>query len=77
MSILSLEARRGEVAVKPANHKGNQLAAETYGVSPSRVKQWKKRWDGTWRSLPYSMATVRLLGTVSVRLGRFRVRTPF
>lgn len=39
MSILSLEARRGEAAVKPAGHKGNRLAAETYGVSLSRVKQ--------------------------------------
>ena len=51
MNILSQEARKRQAVVKLANRKGVSFAAEKYGVSRSSVKRWKKRYDGTWKSL--------------------------
>ena len=51
MNILSQEARKRQAVVKLANRKGVTFAAEKYGVSRSSVKRWKKRYDGTWKSL--------------------------
>lgn len=51
MNILSQEARKRQAVVKLANRKGVSFAAEKYGVSRSSVKRWKKRYDGSWRSL--------------------------
>ena len=51
MNILAQEARRRQAVVKLAVRKGTTNAAERYGVSRSSVKRWKKRYDGTWKSL--------------------------
>ena len=51
MNILSQEARKRQAVVKLASRKGVTFAAEKYGVSRSSVKRWKKRYDGTWKSL--------------------------
>jgi len=51
MNILTQEARKRQAVVKLANRKGVTFAAEKYGVSRSSVKRWKKRYDGTWKSL--------------------------
>ena len=51
MNILSQEARKRQAVVKLANRKGVTFAAKIYGVSSSSVKRWKKRYDGTWKSL--------------------------
>ena len=51
MNILSQEARKRQAVVKLANRKGVTFAAEKYGVSRSSIKRWKKRYDGSWRSL--------------------------
>ncbi len=51
MNILTQEARKKQAIVKLANRKGASFAARMYGVSRSSVKRWKKRYDGSWKSL--------------------------
>ena len=51
MNILTQEARKKQAVVKLALRKGVSFAARMYGVSLSSVKRWKKRYDGTWKSL--------------------------
>ena len=51
MNILTQEARKRQAVVKLAKRKGVTFAAEKYGVSRSSIKRWKKRYDGTWKSL--------------------------
>lgn len=51
MNRITQEAKRRQGVVKLAIRKGNSFASKMYGVSLSSVKRWRKRYDGTWRSL--------------------------
>ena len=44
-------ARQREAVVKLAIRKGNTFASRVYGEALSNIKRWRRRYDGTWKSL--------------------------